>query len=222
MLLAQFHQAIAATPPGYRQSAPIVIPGATVRVFYGPRTVYTFDASKGLSDGCLKPPGSRLRLKVTSTAPLAVQQFVKAGGKTHEITYRSSNPSVAGLFVHETADVVFIELQGISGRTDIVVTISGRSIAVPLDVKTLPICPWMSGADVIRRLGFPDRRDRIQVRWPNTLVRNGVEYSPPLGDPDIWEHWVYRRFPNAVLAFNQVSLQMIYTQGWGIFYGRGY
>jgi hypothetical protein len=193
-----------------------------VRVVYGPRAVYTFDASKGPSDGCLGDPGSRLRLKVTSTAPLAVQQFVKAGGKTHEITYRSTNPSIADIFIHETEDIVFIELKGISGRADIVVSVSGRAIAVPLDVKALPICSWMSGADVIRRLGFPDRRDKIQVRWPNTTMRNGVEYSPPLGDPDIWEHWIYRQLPNAVLAFDQVSLRMIYTQGWGVFYGRGY
>lgn len=135
--------------------------------------------------------------------------FIPVNGKAQKISYESSDDSVAK--IHDDGSVGFRR----GGNVEITARVAGESISVLLTVVELPVnasrIPSRATRikDVVGKLGFPDRKAKHYISWPESKQIDGIFYSPSVGEGIATEHWEYDAHPGAVLAIVGNS-----TSGW--------
>jgi hypothetical protein len=126
--------------------------------------------------------------------------FFRVDGKPQRVGFHSEDEKV--VHVYEDGSAGFPG----GGKTNVVVSLAGESVKVPVTVVQLPVNSgrYLTGSpaeDVIRLMGLPDEKQKHYVSWPDSEIIDGIYYGS--SDPR-WgiatEHWKYRKYPGAVIA----------------------
>ena len=126
--------------------------------------------------------------------------FFNVSGEAQEIESRSADPAIA------SGEGCFYGPQSL-GKTDIVFTLAGQSLRIPVIVAEVPVKIGMSAKEVIQEIGLPDDKLTVMPVWPETKCVHNVWYHTRIGGPDdSGEHWKYERYPGAVLVIRRQKL----------------
>lgn len=186
------------------QTATLSIDGVDVPIYYGgPTYVIT----------CAKESSRQYPLYLGLEDNIR-NHLIQVNGTVYDVTFESSSPEVAS--VDEYGFVTF--------RSEGTVTFSvhaGNS-SIQIQVQVLQ-GPWTLNSyerlpieNVVKRLGFPNRRTSTTVSWPYMATRlDGIYYSFG-GTSDIEVvHWHYDEYPTLFFRVQENStLVAIQNSGW--------
>lgn len=145
--------------------------------------------------------------------PIVLGRYVKLGGETVEIEFKSSDESILCPFRPGAFWV-----QG-TGRAVLTVTIADAQAEVPVDIVPLPVESNARATEILQVLGVPDRVTKEYVPWPESRIVDDVFYGKR-EDGKGWRvhHWQYDAFPGLVIAFDEDDRwpRALYNQTWEI------
>lgn len=138
--------------------------------------------------------------------------FFRVNGKAAKLECRSSNEAVLRVVGYDDEEGLCVE--GLApGKANIVVSLAGRSVEVPLKVVQIPVRTGdfrveehtggrsHTREDVIKILGLPDDQKETFVRWPDFAFHAGHFFSPRAGTSWTIRHWKYDKYPGAEIIF---------------------
>lgn len=178
-----------------------VVLGRKFSTVYIPRNAKTLVEGNMPMLGPVFPVGFRRRADDDFADPSA--GLIPVDGKPEKVEYASSDPRVADLYSDGSGRFPN------GGKVLVSVRIAGESLAVPLTVVEFPLSADMisrefrgdaaTGEEVIRCLGFPDRKTPHFVQESQSREIDGIYYWTGKGGISV-EHWEYDKYPGAVLS----------------------
>lgn len=96
------------------------------------------------------------------------------------------------------------------GTSTIVVKI-GTDIEAMIDIKQtiLPISKNDNIDVLIEKLGFPDKKKEISVKWPDTQIINGIYYDTTRNVENFYAtHYFYKKYPCLCISFVNGSFRL--------------
>jgi hypothetical protein len=141
-----------------------------------------------------------------------IEGHFRVNGKPEKLSFRSTDEAVVSVTGYDDNAGLSVEAL-VPGTANIVVSLAGRSVAIPLKVVQIPIRagdyriehatgqPSHTKEEVIKVLGLPDERQEIFVRWPESVFIAGHHYRPRAGAIWLVQLWKYKRYPGAVITF---------------------
>jgi len=126
------------------------------------------------------------------------ESFFKINGISQRITSRSDNK----LVINKKSTFTYVPVS--SGDANIIFSLAGKKITIPIKVEKLPVAINESADHVIKKLGIPERKSKIIISWPNSERVHGVMYSDRL-DYNFCsytaEHWGwFNKYPGAFVS----------------------
>lgn len=182
----------------------IIVDGQEVPIYYGGPKYYITDANEF---------GRKYPLFI-DVKDNVKNKFIGIKDKVYKAEFSSSAPDIAS--IDENGIITFWE----EGDVIFTVTLGDSSALIPLQVFEGPFIIDMLEdillEDVVERLGFPDKRTSVYIKWPDrSAVLDNIFYSFG-GTNDITvEHWHYDEYPTLYFRiFRNSFLRGVNNAGW--------
>ena len=95
--------------------------------------------------------------------------------------------------------------------TSTIVVKIGTDIEAIIDIKQtiLPISKNDNIDVLIEKLGFPDKKKEISVKWPDTQIINGIYYDTTRNVENFYAtHYFYKKYPCLCISFVNGSFRL--------------
>lgn len=140
--------------------------------------------------------------------------YFRVQEKAERLTCKSSDERVFSTSAFSEAADVTAKLPG---RANVIVSLAGKSVEIPLKVVQLPVTEATPVSELIEELGLPDSKIRHFIKWPRTDKIDHIRYTPTARQSIIAvEHWRYKQFPGAVLAIKNGKLFRVSSNVWRV------
>ena len=141
-----------------------------------------------------------------------IEGFFRVQGRTEKLECRSTDQAVLRILRYDDEEGLCMEALA-PGAADVVISLGGRSVRIPLKVVQVPIRagdfsieqhtggPSHTKEDIIKILGLPDGREETLVGWPDSGFYAGRFFSPRPGASWRIQRWRYNKYPGAEIIF---------------------
>ena len=102
------------------------------------------------------------------------------------------------------------------GNVIITISVDDDFVKIPLKIINIPIAEGMSRDNVIEILGMPDKVNKKYIGWVESANIDGIFYYANTNDGMgiSVEHWIYNKYPNAILRFGYSGLSSCVMASW--------
>jgi len=150
----------------------------------------------------------RVSYKENGVTQNPVANYLKIKNIPQKVEFVSDNEKVLSIKKSEiTGETIYTFIS--PGLANITVSISDRQTKIPIQVHGLPLHKNMTGEEIIKEIGIPDRKKSVYIRWYEPETVDNIFYYPKSGNPIIREHWFYNKYPELVLSLSMNSQHLI-------------
>lgn len=151
------------------------------------------------------------QLPIEFRGKLAVQnKYLKIGDQTKIVKFVSNNENILTI----DADGEFKVKE--PGNVIITISVDDNFVQIPLKIIDIPLTKGMTRDRVIEILGMPDKVNKKYIGWVESAFVDGIFYYANTGDGSgiSVEHWIYKKYPNAILRFGYSGLSSCVMASW--------
>lgn len=127
--------------------------------------------------------------------------FYPVGDNAEEIKISSSDPDTATIDRKPSLGIGHILSFNKQGTANLKIEFATKVFLIEIRAVAIDINLGDDGADVVRKLGLPEKERRVYVRWPNTEQYDNIIYNPSASQSSISaQHWQYNKYPYLVIS----------------------
>lgn len=191
--------------------AKLYVGNETIKVHYGDKVLYVI---RDNPDSYLSTYFDFLffsQLPIEFKGNLALEnKYLKIGDQTKIVKFASNNEDILTIDSDGTFKVKK------PGNAIITISVDDNLVQVPLKIIDIPLTKGMTRDEVIEILGMPDKVNKKYIGWAESAFVDGIFYSANRNDGSgvSVEHWIYKKYPNAILRFGYSGLSSCVMASW--------
>jgi len=151
------------------------------------------------------------QLPIEFSGKLAIQnKYCKIDGQTKIVKFKSNNEDILTIDIDGKFEVKK------SGNAIITISVDDKFTQIPLKIIEIPVSKNMSREKIIEILGLPDKENKKYISWVESAYVDGIFYyaNTSNGSGISVEHWIYNKYPKAILRFNYSGLSSCVMANW--------
>jgi len=151
------------------------------------------------------------QLPIEFRGKLAVQnKYLKIGDETKIVKCVSNKENI--LLIESDANFKVKK----TGNVIITISVDDNFVQIPLKIIDIPLTIGMTRDKVIEILGMPDKVNKKYIGWVENAYVDGIFYYANTNDGSgiSVEHWLYKKYPNAILRFGYSGLSSCVMASW--------
>lgn len=192
-----------------KSPAELIYDNKVIKIHYGESILYLLNDQKDF----LHPDARCMfsaQIPVEFNGKLAINnKFIKIDDQTKIVKFTSKTPKI--LTVSEDG-LICVKDQG---KGIFRVSIDSHSVDISLHIEFLPIKYGIDTDRLIEKLGIPDKMIKKVISWPESEIIDGIFYCPGVGGINCVEHWIYNKYPGAIIRIGVTDeVNDVVQKGW--------